>query len=159
MYRRHIIQWIMVTKFRIIFFSIIVIVGIIWFRTSSKEYHTLDLLLTNHVRFSGRIVSIKRSHNHAFGIIGIRIQDTNTKEFADTSSQRLFPYKIKGAYAEFYGTILESFSIKVGDVVVLDSDKRIINIYDDHNSITVSDVYVDTDGDNLEFVRRHTMFK
>ena len=102
-------------------------------------------------------MSIKQSDNHAFGIIGIRVHDTNTKEFADTSSKRIFPYKIKEAYAEFYGTIPES--IKEGNSVVLDSDKRIISIYDDHESLKVSYVVIRTDSDDLEFVRRHTMFK
>ncbi|RFM32368.1 hypothetical protein [Chitinophaga silvisoli] len=147
----------MVTKFRIIFLSIAAIVGITWFRMMSKEHDRLDQLLTNHVRFSGRVVSYKVSNYHAFGIIGIILQDTNTKEFADTSSQRLFPYKIKGAFAEFYGYVPPS--IKEGDAVILDSDKRLMNIYDDHNPVIVLNVVVSTESDEMDFVRRYTMFK
>lgn len=147
----------MQTKVFIITCLIVGIVVFIWFRISSKEYAKEDQVLTNHVRFSGTIISYNRSHNHAYGIIVIKITDTNTKEFADSSNYGIIPYKIKGADAEFYGYV--PASIKVGNTVILDSDKRIMNIYDNKKFVAVTDVRMSSDIDNVEFVKQNTKFK
>ncbi|SFW86144.1 hypothetical protein SAMN05661012_05846 [Chitinophaga sancti] len=69
----------------------------------------------------------------------------------------MFPYRIKGTYAEFYGYV--PLTVKVGDTVELDADKRRMNIYDSHYGLRVTYVLINTDDEDWEFVRRHTMFK
>jgi len=128
-----------------------------WYTLSSEKYTKGDLLLTNHVRFSGRIIAYDKSTNHAYGIIKIKVTETNTKAFVDSTSSRLFPYKIKGGYAEFYGYI--PVSVKVGHLILLDSDKRKLEISDNNNFIIGSDVRISSDKDNLAFVKLHTMFR
>jgi hypothetical protein len=142
------------------FVVLLFLLGIVvftWYKIGSKSYAESDKLLTNHVRFSGTIMSFQKSDNHAYGIIVIKLTDTNTKEFENDTIPGIFPYKVKGEYAEFYGYI--PASIKVGNTVLLDSDKRIMNIYDNNTLLTATDVGVSSETENVLFVKQHTMFK
>lgn len=145
-----------IRRLAILLFALSIIVYV-WYRISSKGYAEADLLLTNHVRFSGRIIGYNKSDNHAYGIIKIKVTAANTRVYIDSISSRLFPYKMKGDYAEFYGYI--PVSVKVGYVVLLDSDARMMKIYDNNNFVAESDVRISSDSDNLAFVKQHTLFK
>jgi hypothetical protein len=122
----------------------------------SPEYKRADARLHNHVQFSGAIVSLNRSGNHAYGIIGIKVLSTNTNECCDTIKGYLFPYRLSGEYAEFYGYVPNV--AEVGDSIVLDSDKKVMDIYANDSLIAKTDVGLSSEESNIKFVSRHSRF-
>lgn len=126
------------------------------YKFDAKRYHKFDARLTNHVRFSGEVISLDVSRNHAYGVIGIKVDGANITAFNDSVKSAVFPYKIRNGYAEFYGYV--PIEAKVGFRAVLDSDKRILNIYDHDKLVTRSGIAISFEDDNVEFVRRTAKF-
>jgi len=141
----------------IIMISVLGIIVCIWVKIGSKHSRENNLLLTNHVKFSGKVISYNRSTNHAFGIIRIKVTESNTKALTDSVSKGLFPYKIKNSFAEFYGYV--PASLKVGQKILLESDKRVIEVYDNNVIIWKADVSVSTEENDIAYVNKNTMFK
>ncbi len=56
-----------------------------------------------------------------------------------------------------YGTV-PAF-VKEEDSVILDADKKMMNIYEGHNLLIVLNVVVSIESEDMDFVRRHTIFK
>ncbi|RBL93165.1 hypothetical protein [Chitinophaga flava] len=147
----------MSTRKLIILTTIFIIFFCAWCRSIIRNDDKYNSLFKNHIRFSGKIVSLNVSGNHAYGIIRIKVEKTNTNAFTDSIHSAVFPYKIKEGYAEFYGYV--PVTTKTGYDILLDSDKRILEIYDHEKNISTSGVNVSFESDNIMFVNRHTMFK
>lgn len=69
----------------------------------AAQYTKATARVLNHVKFSGKIISLDVSGNHGYGIIGISVLTTNRSEFVDTVESGLFPYRLIHEYAEFCG--------------------------------------------------------
>ncbi|WP_423735643.1 hypothetical protein [Chitinophaga caseinilytica] len=129
----------------------------VWLWSSLKEFRKNDDALNSKVKFSGEIVYIKVSGNHAYGVLGIKVASSNVPVFVDSISDAIFPFKIVNDYAEFYGTII--LAVKEGQQVTLDTEKRLIEIFDGEKLISRSDVAVSTEEANIRFVKTNTKFK
>jgi len=79
-----------------------------------------DKMLENNIYFKGKVVNIKTSTNHSFGIILISLDSTNTKEFNQPQKPNTFPYKIKNGQAELYTAVPDGIS--AGDIVIVNSN-------------------------------------
>jgi hypothetical protein len=130
------------------------------YRGDSKEYKKWDVLLNNNVVIRGKVLNIKHSLNHDFGIILLELDSTNLKEFSGrTTGQPIYPYKIKDGKAELYVPLPPELA--TGDKVVVNSNERIGGGYDvDTLSKEKSfSIYMLRDDNNLDYVRKNTDLK
>lgn len=135
--------------------------GIIWISLAlqgcfSDEFPKANARVANHVKFSGRIISLKVSGNHAFGIVGISVLETNREMLVDTIKTSLFPYRLSQGYAEYYGYV--PIDAKIGFNVEIDADKGRMKIFDKNKLIGETLVVVTLEKANIEFVNRNSKF-
>lgn len=123
---------------------------------SKKEHKKSNEDLLNDIQFEGVIVKIKKSSNHAFGIIGLKITKTNVREFNDIAQKGIFPYKLRGDIAEVYCTI--SVERKLNDTVKVISNNQTI-YYNPLFSKEEGSLSVITDFFNINFVKENSIFK
>ena len=139
-------------------FLILITIGI--FKCTSKEYDERDKLLDNGIVFSGTIVNTSVSLNGTFGIIKIKLDSSNVKEYAKFSDEYLFPYRIKDSIAEIYCYVPLHQGITIGVTTLkLESDKRFIKIFINDKKTIESDLFINTSERNLKYVKKHTIFK
>jgi hypothetical protein len=129
----------------------------VWFKLSAIEHDKYAPLMLNQVRFSGQIVSLNPSRNHRFGIVGIKLQSTNSDKIAKTKDSILFPYRIEDHYAEVYCYV--PYIARIGDSIKLDSDKRLLEVLRNDSVIDSARVDINFDRTNIDFVNRNTKFK
>ena len=138
-------------------FLILITIGI--FKCTSKEYDERDKLLDNGIIFYGTIIYTKASYNHSYGIVRIKIDSSNVKEYSQLSDNYLFPYRIKDSIAEIYCTVPNHDEIKYGKTkVYINSDLRKLS-FDTSKLQFNSSLYISTDDTNLRYVKKHTIFK
>ncbi|RAJ83449.1 hypothetical protein CLV59_103417 [Chitinophaga dinghuensis] len=131
--------------------------GICCWSCVSDQFSKANIRLQNHVKFSGKIIYLNVSSNHAYGIIGISVLTTNKNELVDSAQNFLFPYRLSQEYAEFYGYV--PVETKIGFNIELDSDKGIMRIYDGNKLIRETAVAVSFERMNIDFVRKNSKFK
>jgi hypothetical protein len=56
-----------------------------------KQQEKYDKYLRNNIEFEGLITDIKRTRNHAFGIIQLKLTKSNVKYFRDSVQEGIFP--------------------------------------------------------------------
>ncbi|MGE8524956.1 hypothetical protein [Chryseobacterium rhizosphaerae] len=136
----------------------IIFIGVVIFltRTGTKEYTQKNKLLKNGITIEGVVTGIKRSHNHGFGILAINVTESNVTEFSSQLSDGIYPYKVKGKYAEIYLPIF--IQREIGDHIKLISDKEII-YYDGKKSKDEGEVYIITNSEDIDFVKENSSFK
>jgi uncharacterized protein with FMN-binding domain len=132
-----------------------VIFFFIFFKVSKKELQENERLMKNNIVFEGVVTNTKVSGNHAFGIIELKLSQSNTTEFNKKINDGIYPYKIKGNVAEIYCTV--SIERKKGDTVKVVSNEETV-YYNYKNSKEVGDIYIVTDSNNIEFVNKNTFF-
>src|SRR5690554_4651776 len=89
-------------KYRITLILLLILSGVFaLFVSWNNQKVTDDVLLTNDVEFSGKIIGLKVSNNHLFGIITVKIDSTNTQEFLSLGTTA-FPYQIKDSMTKIY---------------------------------------------------------
>jgi hypothetical protein len=116
-----------------------------------------DKVFFNHVKFIGKITSFNKSDNHSFGIVKVKVFQSNVKNFSvDNLKEKLFPFRIDGNYAEFYGYI--PIEIKIGDIVELDSDKASFKYYNSKNDYAETTLFMSDETTNIDFVNKHSSF-
>lgn len=124
--------------------------------TGSKEYEEKNKVLKNGVIFEGTVSDIKISNNHSFGILTIDIFNSTVTDFSKKISQGMYPYQIKGNKAEVYLPVF--IERQIGDSVKVDSDKQMI-YYKGKKTQDQGEVYIITEPIDINFVKKHTMFK
>lgn len=136
----------------------IILIGVVIFltRTGSQEYTEKNKLLKNGIIIEGVVTSIKRSHNHSFGILAINVTKSSVTEFSSQIPDGIYPYKIKGKYAEIYLPIY--IQREIGDHIKLISDKEII-YYDGKKSKDEGEVYIITNSEDIDFVKQNSSLK
>ncbi|WP_143056671.1 hypothetical protein [Chitinophaga sp. YR573] len=132
---------------------------IIW-HGSTKEYNKWDVLLNNNIIIRGKVLNIKKSLNHGFGVILLELDSTNLKEFSGrtTSDDIIYPYKIKDGRAELYIPI--PYELAKGDKVVVYSNERKGQGYDGDtpSKEKTFSIYMISDN-SLNYVRENTDLK
>lgn len=84
-------------------------------------------ILKNGVYIKGRVKKTIVSNNHEFGIILIKVDTANVKEFVGNNASDFFPYKIKHGFAEVYTHV--PYNIQIGTLIIINSDKGIVSYY------------------------------
>jgi len=144
-------------RFIIIF---IVFVGMIIYlkKTGKEEYTEKNKVLENNVNFSGQVIDIKQSNNHAFGIISLQITQSSVKEFNDKLKNGIYPYRIQGNIAELYTIIPDG--IQEGDIVDLKSKEKNSHFYYvKTKQKSEGYIWVITEPLDIAFVKKNTIFK
>ena len=115
--------------------------------------------LRNHVAFTGQVLAFNISGNHSFGIIKIKVVKSNKSKVIVLYKNKniLFPYRIEGGYAEFYGYI--SLDIKINQTVKLNSDEKLMVFYDRDLKLAKTNVFVTSEKQNIAFIKENTSFK
>ena len=130
---------------------------IFWYKKSSeKEIQNSKNALSNNVIFKGKINYLKISENHAFGIIGLEITESNIKNFEKKLGKKIFPYKIRNSYAEIYATV--NIERKNGEIVEVVSDSSTI-YYNPQNTNELGDLFLISDPINIKFIKENTKIK
>jgi hypothetical protein len=125
-------------------------------KQSDKETKTSNDYLNNSIAFEGTITKIRRSTNHAFGIIELKLIRSSVKEFDKKVEEGIYPYKIRDGKAEVYCTV--SVERKLGDSVnVVSKDHTIY--FNPQNSKEEGSLYILNDAYNISFVKENTIFK
>lgn len=140
----------------IVFVVFFVIILIVYF-LSGKVIEKNDNLLNNNVKFSGIITNLNVSRNHAFGILELKMIETNNNLFKSSLGDRIYPYAIKGSVAEIYHYI--PLEIKEGYKVLLNSNNKTISFYDGNKFLYESDISIITEGTDVEFVKKHSILE
>ena len=140
-------------------FILLILTAIGLFKCSSKESEKVDKLLNNGIIFSGIVIDTNVSSNGTFGIIRVKIDSSNVKEYSQLSDNYLFPYRIKDSIAEIYCTVPSYDEIEYGKTkVYINSDLRKLS-FDTGKLQFNSSLYINTDDTNLMYVKKHTIFK
>ena len=140
----------------IILFIFLAIFLFIFFKISKKELQENERLMKNNIVFEGVVTNTKVSGNHAFGIIELKLSKSSVAEFNKKINDGIYPYKIKGNIAEIYCVV--SIERKKGDIIKVISNEETV-YYNFEKSKEVGDIYIVTDSNNIEFVKKNTIFK
>lgn len=113
--------------------------------------------LYNNIEFEGYITGFKRSDNHAFGVIYLKLTKRNVSEFDKILKKGIYPYKIKGNIGELYCTV--SIERKKGDFIKLISNHETVYYNPQNSNKEKGSIFIIKDPYNIDFVRRYTKFK
>lgn len=136
--------------------GLVLIVTVLAYKSAQKDILRDDILIRNGIVISGIVVDYKISNNHDFGILQLKVTDSNSSSFNYKSDDFLYPYKIKDSVAEIYTHIS---TIQKGFKIALNSNEKTIKIYNDNDflqELEIAMIYEETD---MNFVRKNTIFK
>ena len=131
---------------------------IIVYQSSKKEILQNDKTIKNNIVFSGIITNLNVSGNHAFGILQLKIIETNNNSFNFNTQNYIFPYKIKDSIAEIY-THISIPEIEKGYKVVVNSNNKTITVFDGDKFLYEWDIYFVKENRDINFVKENTIFK
>lgn len=115
-------------------------------------------MLHNNIKFEGEILNFRRSNNHGFGIIYLKVLKSNTSIFEKKiSSNLIYPYIINDSLAEVY-TYISTVRAN-GEIVSVDSDRRRVTYSGGNKIDTISGINMITESPDIEFVEKYTHFK
>nr|WP_315035465.1 hypothetical protein [uncultured Chryseobacterium sp.] len=140
----------------IILLGAFVTVIIYYNKSSDATMKKSEEYLHNSIEFEGYVTGFEQSNNHSFGVVHLKLTKSNTKEFNKIIKKGIYPYRIKGDMAELYCTI--SVERRKGDIVKLVSNEQTI-YYNPKNSKEEGSIFIIVDPYNIDFVKKHTMFK
>lgn len=127
------------------------------FNIDLRKDASQDKLLMNHVNLIGTVTSYIKSNNHSFGIVKLKVIKSNKEQIDFSKSEFLFPYRIKGKYAEFYGYV--PIELKIGQTISLNSDERSVKFYENKIKLAEVTLTISTDKQNIKYVKENTEFK
>ena len=134
----------------------IVLTFLLFVKKWNKDKLESDTLLTNNIEFEGEIIDLKVSDNHLFGIIKLKVDNTNTKIFL-SSDINIYPYRIKDSIAEVYNYI--SYDLRKGIRVKVNSNKRCVSFYNNNTFMYDLDMWIITEKENVDFIKNNTFIK
>ncbi|GAB3517335.1 hypothetical protein GCM10027442_36470 [Emticicia fontis] len=123
------------------------------YKAQQKKF---DKYLHNNIEFEGLVTDLKRTNNHSFGIMQLKLLSTNVEYFNDSVPEGIFPYRIQGDIAEVYGTV--SYERKLNDTLKIVSNERRIYI-NSFSSKETSDLTIIYDFNDRAFVRKNSILK
>ena len=127
------------------------------YRFGAKETVKNNDLMKNNIVFSGIITNLNISNNHAFGIMTLKITETNNHLFKSSKGNEIYPYSINDSVAEVYHFI--PLEIKKGYKAVVNSNDKIISIYDGNKFLYEWEISIVSSDIDIEFVKQHTIMK
>lgn len=129
---------------------------VFWAITSDiKQQERLSKHLYNNIAFEGIVTDLKKSGNHAFGIIQLELTKSNVKYFSDSVPEGILPYRVRGNIAELYCTV--NVDRKLNDTLKVISNNRLI-YYNPSFSKEVGSINIVYDDYNRDFVKKNTIF-
>jgi hypothetical protein len=138
----------------------IVFIGIITcvYFFSKKTVEKQDIYLKNNLFIQGRVINIKESNNHSFGIILLALDSANVKEFHNTLDLGVYPYKVKNGKAELYTFIPDGIS--EGDKVIVNSNsKEAVYYYVKSKQQFRGSIKVLSNSIDINYVKENTIIK
>jgi hypothetical protein len=124
----------------------------------SRSASEANKLLEDHVSFRGKVVKIKTSANHAFGIISLALDSSSIRQFDRSSAVGLYPYAIKNKQAELYTSIPDGLT--TGDIVSVNSDqKKEAYQYVKSDQKFEGELQMVTADPNIDFVKKNSELK
>jgi hypothetical protein len=143
----------------LIMFLVFICMVVSVYKCSIKEEKKLDKLLDNGIVFSGTVIYTKASKNHSYGIVRIKLDSSNVKEYAKFSDEYLFPYRIKDSIAEVYCTVpRRELLIYKKSKVYINSNMRDLEFITGKKKFKGT-LQVSTEQLNMRYVKKHTIFK
>lgn len=129
------------------------------YHSGEERMDKSNQVMSNNLMIKGRILDIKISGNHNFGILLLKVDSANIRKFVDTQLQGgIYPYKIKNGRAEIYLNVPDG--LQNGDEAIVDSDKKTVFYhYKAENRHAESNLLVVDDPYNIEYVKENTVFK
>lgn len=141
-----------------ILLGFVAIIVMVVYQSSKKELQTNGKLITNNIAFSGVITNLNVSENHAFGILQLKILETNNNSYNFKAQNYIFPYQIKDSIAEIY-THISTLEIKKGYRAVVNSNNKTITVFDGAKLLYEWDIYIVKDETDINFVKENTIFE
>lgn len=142
--------------FRYLFLLTLFICMIYWFyNLREKQQEKFDKHLHNNIAFEGLVTNLKRTGNHDFGIIQLKLTKSNVKYFSDSVQEGIFPYRIRGDIAELYCSV--NMYRKLNDTIKVISNNKLI-YYNPLFSKEVGNINIVFDTYNRDFVKKNTVF-
>ncbi len=142
--------------FRYLFLLMLFICMICWFNyLREKQQEKFDKYLHNNIEFEGLVTDLKRTGNHEFGIIQLKLTKSHVKYFRDSVQEGIFPYRIRGDIAELYCSV--STDRKLNDTLKVISNNRLI-YFNPLFSKEVGNIEIVVDAYNRDFVKKNTVF-
>ena len=132
-------------------------------KSGKAENEVRNSVLHNNFFLKGKVLNVKTSGNHGFGIVLIRIDSINPGIFPDTLlknglQKAIYPYKVRYGKAEIY---ISSYAFKKGDEVTLDSDKKEVTYVNanknKHSEKTGLKIIIDPV--DIDFVKENAILK
>jgi len=129
------------------------------YHSDKKKGKIEDKYMANGLFIKGEVLEVKKSKNHVFGILLLKVNSLNTGKFIDTPlNKSIYPYKIKNGEAEIYVPI--PYGIQKGDKVIIDSDKKIAHYhFVSKNKQDEGNLEIVTEPHDLIYVKNNTTFK
>jgi hypothetical protein len=141
-----------------ILFIVICILVFIVYRSSCKELEKGNNLMKNNIEFSGIITNLNVSGNHAFGILQLKITETNRNLFKSSLGSEIYPYTIKDSVAEIY-THIALPEIEKGYKVVVNSNNQTITVYDGYKFLYEWEISMVIGETDMEFVKKYSILQ
>lgn len=138
----------------IIIIILLIVNSIIQNKNWEKEKKIHDLI-SNDIKFSGVITDLNISRNHDFGVITIKIKETNRKEFNPIiNTKHILPYTIKDSAAEIYITV--SSNLKKGDFVKVDSNNGKAIFSNSSGILYQGQIHIISVETDIDFVKKNS---
>lgn len=127
-------------------------------KNGDEEFERKNKVLNNNINFTGYVIKINESRNHAFGIINLKLTQSNVNKFNNELPNGIYPYRIQGNIAEIYTVIPDG--LNNGDIVSLKSLEQNAHFYNIKTKEKSEGlIWVVTNSTDIEFIKENTIFK
>jgi hypothetical protein len=132
----------------LLFATLLGIVALSFFLTPS------DKKLTDRFILYGKVSDMTKSNNHSFGIIGFDVDSIVNGRIDTIRTEVGTPYKIDNSYAEVYAAI--PIGAELASRIKVDVLEKTVFLMQGDSILFKSDIYIQTDKQNLEFIRKNS---
>lgn len=142
----------------IILFVCFIFISLYIDRNGNEEFVRKNKVLNNNINFTGKVIQINESRNHSFGIISLKLSQSNVNYFNDKLKNGTYPYRIQENTAEIYTIIPDG--LNNGDVVRLNSSEQNAHYYNvKTKKKSEGYIWVITNSTDTEFIKENSIFK
>jgi len=145
---------------KIFFFLVFICTIMLWYKCSSEMGEKTNKLLDNNIYFTGTLIYMKASNNHIYGLIRVKIDSSNVKNYYKQSDDYIFPYRIENDTAEIYCYVPILSGLTYDKTkVILDSNKRNVYFYENNKEIAAATLFINGSEIDKAFIKKNTIFK
>ena len=109
-------------------------------------------IFESDVNFEGTVTEFDNSGGHGFGIIRFKVLKSNIQIFNAFQNGKVYFYNINGEDGEIYSYV--PASLRKGDMVYVDSEKRKLLYYRNTKLLTEGDFMLITEDNWIEYVKK-----